>query len=291
VSERSVTGFQNLQVPSSGTLIAVGNFDGVHIGHRALIEHVLAQAKSRSLMPVAMTFDPHPARVLSASVPQLLTTTERKIELMLHLAPQLNIVVQPFDTDFSRIEAETFVEQILLKSLRARYVLVGSNFHFGRARRGTPDLLRHLADKLGFIAEAFELSGDTAGSYSSSRVRSELAAGNLESVASMLGRPHAITGVVVPGDAMGRVIGFPTANLSEIEEGLPPAGVYTCIVCDATSLPAVSRLGLGVMSLGLRPTVNRGFAGSIGHWFCLQAADPDCHGFGRCRGNGRDADE
>ena len=172
VTGRSVVGYQNLKVPASGTLIAVGNFDGVHLGHRYLIDHVLAQATSLSLMPVAMTFAPHPATVLSANAPILLTTTERKIELMLQVAPKLNIVVQPFDSEFSRIEAEVFVEQILLQSLNARYVLVGKNFHFGRARRGTPELLRALSDQKGFIAEAFELSGDTSGTFSSSRARS-----------------------------------------------------------------------------------------------------------------------
>lgn len=182
---------------------------------------------------------------------------------MLELAPELNIIVQPFDTEFSRIEAETFVERILLQSLRARYILVGNNFHFGRARRGTPELLRALADKCGFTAEAFELSGDISGTYSSSRARAELTAGNMEGVAHVLGRPHAITGLVVPGDARGRSIGFPTANLGEIEEGLPPAGVYAGIVGEVTSPKSVERLGLGVMSIGPRPTVNRGFATEV----------------------------
>jgi riboflavin kinase/FMN adenylyltransferase len=263
VSERSVVGYQNLQVPASGTLIAVGNFDGVHLGHRCLIEHVLAQAKARSLMPIAMTFAPHPATVLSAAAPILLTTTERKIELILQVAPQLNIVVQPFDSEFSQIEAETFVDQILLQSLNARYVLVGKNFHFGRARRGTPELLRALSDQKGFVAEAFELSGDKSGTFSSSRARSELTAGNVEGVAHVLGRPHAITGIVVPGDSRGRELGFPTANLAEIEEGLPLEGVYTCIVCDATPGQPVRSLGLGVMSIGPRPTVNSGFATEV----------------------------
>jgi riboflavin kinase/FMN adenylyltransferase len=185
------------------------------------------------------------------------------MDLILQIAPQLKIIVQPFDAEFSRIEAETFVERILLDSLKARYVLVGKNFHFGRARHGTHELLRVLADKWGFIAEAFELSGDTSGTFSSSRARSELVAGNLEGVAHVLGRPHAITGVVVSGDGRGRDFGFPTANLSEIVEGLPPAGVYTCIVGDATQKGLVRRLGLGVMSLGPRPTVNSGFATEI----------------------------
>ncbi len=258
--EPAIIGYQNFNVPPSGTLVAVGNFDGVHLGHRALIHHVLAQAQARALMPVAMTFHPHPATVVSAVSPVLLTSTPRKIELMLQVAPQLTIIVQPFNAEFSRIEAEQFVERVLLQSLRAHHVLVGKNFHFGRDRRGTPELLRVLSARWGFSAEAFELSGDDAGTFSSSRARSELLAGNLEGVAHVLGRPHAITGTVVRGDGRGRGLGFPTANLASIEEGLPPAGVYTCFVCDVTEKQSVTRLGMGVMSIGSRPTVNSGFA-------------------------------
>jgi riboflavin kinase/FMN adenylyltransferase len=263
VSAHSVIGYKNFDVPPSGTLIAVGNFDGVHLGHRALIEHALAQAASRSLLPVAMTFDPHPAAILAASAPPLLTATDRKVELLLQAAPQLRIIVQPFNSDFSKIEAEAFVEQILLKSLNARYVLVGKNFHFGRERRGTFQLLRELAEKLSFSAEEFELSGDTEGTFSSSRARAELFAGNMDNVAHVLGRPHAITGIVVKGEGRGRVFGFPTANLENIPEGLPPAGIYSCLVDDATPNQSARRIGLGVMSLGPRPTVDRGFATEV----------------------------
>ena len=260
VSERSIPGYQHFLAPSSGTLIAVGNFDGVHVGHRALIEHVLSQAAERSLAPLLMTFDPHPALVLTSKAPALLTTTERKVDLILDIAPQLNIVVQPFDAEFSRIEAEDFVERILLGGLNARYVLVGKNFHFGRGRRGTADLLRSMSERRGFEAEAFELSGDLGGVYSSSRARLELAAGNMGGVTHILGRPHAITGVVVPGDARGRELGFRTANLEGIDEGLPPEGIYACLVCEAAPGAPAKMLGMGAMSLGPRPTVNRGFA-------------------------------
>jgi riboflavin kinase/FMN adenylyltransferase len=263
VSTQSVIGYKNFHVPPGGTLIAVGNFDGVHLGHRALIEHALTQAQARSLLPVAMTFDPHPAAILAASAPPLLTTTDRKIELLLQSAPQLRIIVQPFNSEFSKIEAEAFVEQILIKSLNARYVLVGKNFHFGRERRGTFHLLKELAEKLSFSAEAFELSGDTEGTFSSSRARAELFAGNMDNLADVLGRPHAITGIVVKGEGRGRVFGFPTANLENIPEGLPPAGIYSCLVDDATPNQSARRIGLGVMSLGPRPTVERGFATEV----------------------------
>ncbi len=260
MSARSIPSYEHFAAPSSGTLVAVGNFDGVHIGHRSLIEHVLSQAAQRSLMPVLMTFDPHPALVLTSKAPALLTTTERKIELIHEVAPELSVIVQPFDAEFSRIEAEDFVARILLERLNARYVLVGKNFHFGRGRRGTPELLRAMAETRGFQAEAFELSGDLDGVYSSSRARAELASGNMEGVTHILGRPHAITGFVVQGDARGRELGFRTANLEGIEEALPPEGIFACLVSDANSGEPSKLVGAGAMSLGPRPTVNRGFA-------------------------------
>jgi riboflavin kinase/FMN adenylyltransferase len=207
-----------------------------------------------------MTFDPHPATVLSKVAPTLLTSTERKVELLLAMSPDLRIIVQPFDAAFSRIEAEAFVSEVLLKSLRARYVLVGKNFHFGRGRRGNHELLTRLSASLGFTAQAFELSGDVEGTFSSSRARSELLKGRLENVASVLGRPHAISGVVVTGDGLGRQLGFPTANLAQIVEGLPPPGVYAVMVDELTMAGQVARLGNGVMSIGPRPTVNLGEA-------------------------------
>jgi riboflavin kinase / FMN adenylyltransferase len=190
----------------------------------------------------------------------LLTTTERKIELLTQMAPELRVIVQPFDEAFAKIEAEAFVSDILLKQVKARYILVGKNFHFGRGRRGNHDLLKQWADQLGYTAEAFELSGDVAGTYSSSRARSELLAGRLDNVTQVLGRPHTVSGVVVAGDGRGRALGYPTANLAEVAEALPPAGVYTCIVDLLPKGEHPTRLGYGAMSIGLRPTVNRGFA-------------------------------
>ncbi len=207
-----------------------------------------------------MTFDPHPATVLARVAPTLLTSTPRKVELLTAMSPDLRVIVQPFDDAFSHIEAEAFVSNVLLGGLRARYVLVGKNFHFGRGRRGNHELLAGLAAQLGFTAEAFELSGDLEGTFSSSRARSELRKGMIESVASVLGRPHSIAGEVVKGESLGRKLGFPTANLANVIEGLPPPGVYAVLVDELVTDGWARRLGEGVMSLGSRPTVNLGNA-------------------------------
>jgi riboflavin kinase/FMN adenylyltransferase len=258
VSVSFINGYQDFSPPVGGTLVAIGNFDGVHLGHRALIEHALAQAHARDLTPVVMTFHPHPASVLSNAAPLPLTTTSRKVELLKAYFADINVIVQPFDIAFSQIEAEVFVSEILLRDLLARYVLVGKNFHFGRGRRGNDQLLGQLGQELGFIAEGFELSGDAAGNFSSSRVRTELLEGHLSNVMGLLGRPHSVAGRVVPGDGRGRTLGFPTANLENIEEGLPPPGVYSCVVDELPDDSQPVRLGAAVMSLGPRPTVSRG---------------------------------
>jgi riboflavin kinase/FMN adenylyltransferase len=258
VSQQVVIGYQNLQVPPGGTLVAIGNFDGVHRGHQALIAHALEEARARSLLPVAMTFDPHPSTVLGKVAPTLLTSTPRKIELLRAMSPELRVIVQPFTDAFSHIEAEDFVTEVLLNQLRARHVMVGKNFHFGRGRRGNHELLTDLAMKLGFSAHAFELSGDYEGSFSSSRARAELLQGRLDHVTSVLGRPHAITGDVVRGNGLGRQFGFPTANLANIVEGLPPPGVYAAMVDEIAPDGQATSLGPSVMSIGPRPTVNLG---------------------------------
>jgi riboflavin kinase/FMN adenylyltransferase len=258
VSEQVVIGYQNLKAPPGGTLVAIGNFDGVHRGHQALIAHALEEARERSLLPVAMTFDPHPSSVLGKMPPTLLTSTPRKIELLRAMSPELRIVVQPFTETFSHIEAEDFVSDVLLNSLRARFIMVGKNFHFGRGRRGNHELLTELAAKLDFTARAFELSGDYEGSFSSSRARAELLRGRLDHVTSVLGRPHAITGEVVRGNGLGRQFGFPTANLANIVEGLPPPGVYAAMIDEVTPDGQIKPLGKAAMSIGPRPTVNLG---------------------------------
>lgn len=242
-----------------GALVAIGNFDGVHLGHRAVIEAALSEARERGLRPLVLTFDPHPAEVLGRGARPPLTLLDRKLALIERLGPELRVVVEPFTRELSLLTPARFAREFVVGLLGARVVIVGDNFHFGHARAGDLQALVGLGQELGFEARASSLSGDAVGPYSSTRARAALAEGDLRAVEQVLGRPHSLTGTVVLGAQRGRTIGVPTANLSEVREALPPYGVYAVLVDSVTDgVPAA--LATGVANIGLRPTVSGGFS-------------------------------
>lgn len=235
-------------------LVVIGNFDGVHRGHQNVIREASRVAAERRLALKMLTFEPHPAAALGRAAPALLTRLPRKIELARRVDPSLDVVVQPFDRAFAAIAPAEFAEQVLLRRLFASVVVVGKNFRFGKDRQGDFTKLGELGQRLGFDTQPQALFGDDAGPWSSTRVRTALANGNLDQVSFLLGRPHMISGVVAEGDKLGRTIGFRTANLHEIEEALPPHGVYAVVV-DRVEEQAQA-LAKGVMNIGVRPTVS-----------------------------------
>jgi riboflavin kinase / FMN adenylyltransferase len=246
--------------PGRNSLVVIGNFDGVHLGHRAVIEAALTEARAGRLYPLVLTFDPHPAVVLGRSVRPPLTVLARKIDLIERLGSDLRVVVEPFTLELSRLDPGQFASQFLIDLLCAKVVIVGDNFRFGHQRAGDLSTLVALGEQLGFAAHASSLSGDVQGPYSSTRVRAALAAGDLPAVYGVLGRPHSLSGLVVHGAQRGRTIGVPTANLSGVGEALPPHGVYAVLV-DRVNEGGVSvALGTGVANIGLRPTVSGGFS-------------------------------
>jgi riboflavin kinase/FMN adenylyltransferase len=246
--------------PKGPTLCAIGNFDGVHRGHVEVLRRAAREAELQGASPVALTFDPHPAVVLGRSAPVLLTTLERKIELIAAAVPAIRVVVKTFDRELAQRTAEEFASGVLAGELGAVCVVVGQNFRFGRARVGDLGTLVKLGEKLGFTAHSTELVGDEKGPWSSTRVRRAVAAGDFADVETVLGRPHALTGKVVQGDQRGRTIGFPTANLGDVQELVPPHGVYAVLV-DRIDRPGIPRaLAPGVANIGLRPTVGGGLS-------------------------------
>ncbi|MEZ4224391.1 MAG: bifunctional riboflavin kinase/FAD synthetase [Polyangiaceae bacterium] len=253
-----VDGSSRLQAPAEGSLVAIGNFDGVHRGHQHVVEEVNQAAAARRLAPLVLTFHPHPAAVLGKKAPDVLTVLERKIELLVSAAPGMRVVVEPFDLELSRWSPERFAEQLLVGALNAKLVVVGQNFRFGRGRAGDLHTLEALGQRFGFEARALPLVSDAAGVLSSSRVRTHVAAGELDEAQGILGRPHSLSGQVVRGDARGRALGFPTANLEGVAELLPPDGVYACAVDAVETGPRA--LSVGVANIGHRPTVEAGFS-------------------------------
>lgn len=245
------------ELEKPGRLVAIGNFDGVHRGHRAILQQAADLAHARGLEPVVLTFDPHPAKVLGRQAPPMLTPLARKIRLCEQAMPGSNVVVVPFDREFAAQNPREFAQNVLVP-LSARVVVVGKNFRFGANRAGDFDELTRLGNDLGFETRSHALVGDDTGTWSSSRIRNEIAQGHLEEVRRILGRWHALSGTVVHGDKRGRTIGFPTANILDMPEALPPFGVMAVVV-DKLEGPGEERnvrIGTGVANLGLRPTVD-----------------------------------
>lgn len=242
-----------------GSLVAIGNFDGVHLGHRAVIEAAIAEARAHGLSPLVLTFDPHPAEVLGHSTRPPLTLVERKVQLIERLGSEVGVVVEPFTLELSKLSPAEFARDFIVGLLGAKVVIVGENFRFGHARSGDLKTLGELGKELGFAARASALSGDAAGPYSSTRARAALAAGDLAAALRVLGRPHSLSGEVVQGAQRGRTIGVPTANLGGVREALPPFGVYA-VVADVIENGVAKSLAAGVANIGLRPTVSAGFS-------------------------------
>jgi len=239
-----------------GTVVVIGNFDGVHRGHRAVLTEAVGEARARGLHACVLTFDPHPAGVLGRTAPPMLTTLDRRAELMGALGVEL-VYVRRFDLAFAASSPERFARELLAGGLMARVVVVGQNFRFGAKRSGDLATLQALGAQLGFEARAHAMACDAEGPFSSTRVRDAVRAGDLGVAEAVLGRPHALSGVVARGRQLGRTLGFPTANLGSVPELLPPDGVYVVEVEEVSV--AGPRRG-GVMNVGLRPTVARGDA-------------------------------
>jgi riboflavin kinase / FMN adenylyltransferase len=229
-------------------VVTVGMFDGVHRGHRALLDRVAAEAAARGLPAAAVTFDRHPLAVLRpGSEPPLLTTLDRKVEL-LGEAGMATVLVLEFTRELSEVTAEVFAPEVLFDALAARAVVVGENFRFGHKAAGDPALLATLGGPQGIEVVAVPLHADGGQVVSSTRVRAELAEGDVAAAAASLGRPYAVEGTVVVGDRRGGpVLGVPTANL-----GLPPGiaipadGVYAGHLTDehdAVARPAAISVG------------------------------------------------
>ena len=217
------------EVPG-GSVVTIGFYDGVHLGHRLVIGEVRRLAAERGSSTAVVTFDRHPAAVVRPeSAPLLLTDLEQRLELLAETGVDHTVVLH-FDEARSKESPEDFVREVLVECLRARAVVVGEDFHFGHERRGNVSLLRELGSRHGFEVDGVKLvASGVAGArpVSSTAIREALRAGDLESANRMLGRPHEVRGTVERGDERGRELGFPTANVAvPAETCLPADGIY-----------------------------------------------------------------
>jgi riboflavin kinase/FMN adenylyltransferase len=235
------------------TVVTIGAYDGVHLGHRAVISQVRERATAMGASSVVVTFDRHPASVVRpASAPRLLTDPQQKLELLASTGVDATLVV-PFSELQSREAPRDFVQRVLIDALKMRAVIVGEDFHFGYKRGGNVTLLREMATANDFEVSPLNLIARTDGvneAVSSTAIRRALSGGDVRRASEMLGRAHEVRGTVVQGDKRGRTIGFPTANVAiDASLCLPADGVYAARVTigDGSTHPAA-------INIGRRPT-------------------------------------
>jgi riboflavin kinase/FMN adenylyltransferase len=241
-------------VKAEGSVVTVGTFDGVHPGHRAVLEEVTRRARASGRASVLVTFEPHPLAVVNPAVaPARLTTAAERLEALATCELD-RVLVLRFRRETAALEPEEFVEQVLLQGCDMRELVIGHDHRFGRGRRGNVEMLRRMGAARGFSVDVVhEVLAAEGTPVSSSAIRRAVAGGDLAGAARMLGRPYTLSAPVARGAARGRTLGFPTANLEiPAEKLLPPDGVYAV----AVETP-VGRYG-GMMNQGHRPTFDDG---------------------------------
>jgi riboflavin kinase/FMN adenylyltransferase len=241
-----------ISAPFKNGVITIGNFDGVHIGHQALFYEVIERAHVLDGTSIAMTFEPHPLRVLKKNhTPPLITLLEQKVELIERSGVDVLICV-PFTLEFASVTAVSFVEDLLVRKIGVKAIVLGEDYAFGRNREGDIELLNTLAPRLGFEVIVTSLIRSVKGiseRISSTAIRQLVLAGDMQQACKMLGRHFQLRGVVVAGrDRGGKLLGFPTANLKIEEELCPKTGIY------AVTVETHHGLHLAVANIGYSPT-------------------------------------
>ena len=230
--------------------LTIGNFDGVHFGHRRILRRVVALAQKRGWKPSVLTFDPHPTRVVApARAPQLLTSPERRAELMCEEGIE-QVLILPFTNEVAHLEPEEFVTRLVAGRLGAKAVLVGENFRFGHRQAGNVQVLEALGQRLGFTTEVVPIAICRGRIVNSSGIRQSIQAGRVALAARFLQHPYGLEGAVVKGHGVGAKQTVPTLNLSTRAEVLPARGVYITRTCDLET----ARNWNSVTNIGYRPT-------------------------------------
>ncbi|HMS39530.1 MAG TPA: bifunctional riboflavin kinase/FAD synthetase [Pyrinomonadaceae bacterium] len=240
-----------------GTVLTLGVFDGLHLGHQRIMQTVVERAKANELVPTVITFDPHPRAVLHPeNAPPLLQTLDQRLANFEFLGIKQAIVI-PFNKEFAETDAETFLHDIVYERLQAREVYLGRGFFFGKNRGGNIELLNEMSKKLGFFADEVAEVQLRGTRISSSKIRRLLADGKVNLARRMLGRPYGVEGQIIHGFERGRTIGFPTANLKPHNRVIPKYGVY------ATAVLINDVWRKSITNVGVRPTFEDESAPSI----------------------------
>lgn len=243
-----ITGPEIYNLKLKKSVVTIGNFDGVHLGHIELLNRLKKHSQVSGIPSVVVTFEPHPLKLLSpASAPKLITTFEQKIALIADSNVDYLIVV-PFTLETSQMAAEDFVCRILCDSLGMRHIIIGHDYAFGRGREGNYETLERMGSEKDFTLEDIDPFGDGNSIFSSSLVRSLIISGEATAASAILGRYYMVGGKVVRGREIGQAIGYPTANIATQNELIPADGVYAVMVLIS------GRLVQGACSVGKNPT-------------------------------------
>lgn len=237
-----VKGFKDIPSPPEDCVVAIGNFDGVHLGHQKILQTLLQDAKNNDLFPLILTFHPHPAKVLTKRKIELLQTLEQRLHEIKKAGVQM-VVVLFFDQNFALITAEEFIRTIVLQKLRAKKVIVGDNFRFGKDRTGDVTKLHEFASRYGFAVQTIPPVTLKGSVVSSSLIRSLLRSGDIEKANTLIGRPYEIEGTVIRGKSRGKGLGFPTANIHPQNEIAPPGVFITRVGIGSKIYPSVTHVG------------------------------------------------
>jgi len=246
-----IRGLHNLRPEHRGCVATIGNFDGVHLGHQAVLGQLAEQAEKMGLPTVVIIFEPQPHEFFAGSEAKpRLTRLREKYQALKRYSVDRVLCIR-FDREFANLKAESFIDQVLIQGLDVQYLVVGDDFRFGRGREGTFDLLKDTGRKKGFpvvTMHTFSIDGQRV---SSTLVRDALFSGDLELAEKLLGRPYRMCGRVAHGDKRGRTIGFPTANIHLHRKASPVQGVYAVEMFGIEGEPVA-----GIANVGNRPTVD-----------------------------------
>lgn len=235
---------------SQPTALTIGNFDGLHLGHQAMLDQLRGVAQAKGLRTAVLTFEPHPRELFTPeNAPTRLTSLREKMELLRDAGVD-DLFLCHFNRQVAGLDHTQFTRDILSQQLQARYILIGDDFRFGKQRQGSIESLSQSAESLGFEVQSLNSVLAAERRVSSTAVRESLAAGNMALAEQLLGRPYSISGRVMHGDKIGRELGFPTANV-QLKHNRPPLmGIFV------VRLHGLAQVQLGVASLGIRPTIN-----------------------------------
>ena len=237
-----INNLKDIPSPPDNCGVAIGNFDGVHLGHRKILEALIEDSKNNSLFPLVLTFHPHPAKVLANRKIELLQTIEQRLNEIKKSGIQMTVVLS-FDHRLSRITAEEFIRTIIVQKLRAKKVIVGDNFRFGKGRDGDVAKLRGMANSYGFSIQSIPPVTVQGSVVSSSLIRKFLHQGEIEKANLFLGRPYEIEGTVVRGKSRGKRLGYPTANIHPLNDIAPPGVFITEVGIGSQIYPSVTHVG------------------------------------------------